>query len=213
MLLTGCERFDTGPLVDDRGGEILRAAPCEPTGTVPKPSSIAYDAGGPYLAESVVEGHDPDQLQWRVHPCRIVAVDAPETVKEASPVECGGPGASAYVRSQLDGGQVFLSMDPAQGEQDKYDRLLAYVWTADGALINQSTVGHGQGQGTGYGKDYAMSSTFEAASEQVAKARALGFVGRPTMPATKPKCSATIIFFLLVAGNESASVGYGVAGL
>jgi endonuclease YncB( thermonuclease family) len=67
---------------------------------------------------------------------------------------------------QLDGGQVFLSMDPAQGEQDKYDRLLAYVWTADGALINQSTVEHGHGQGTGYGKDCAMSSTFEAASEQ-----------------------------------------------
>jgi micrococcal nuclease len=100
-------------------------------------------------------------------------VDTPETVKEASPVECGGPEASAYVRSQLDGGQVFLSTDPAQGEQDKYDRLLAYVWTAYGALINQSTVEHGHGQGT----SYAMSSTFEAATEQ-AKAEGLGLWAR-----------------------------------
>jgi micrococcal nuclease len=141
---------------------------------VPKPSAIAYDAGGPYPAESVVDG-DTIRISCNGESTRVrlVGVDTPETVKEASPVECGGPGASAYVRSQPDGGQVFLSMDPAQGEQDKYDRFLAYVWTADGALINQSTVEHGHGQGTGYGKDYGTSSTFEAASEQ-AKAEGLG---------------------------------------
>jgi micrococcal nuclease len=85
---------------------------------VPKPSAIAYDAGGPYPAESVVDG-DTIRISCNGESTRVrlVGVDTPETVKEASPVECGGPGASAYVRSQLDGGQVFLSMDPAQGSR------------------------------------------------------------------------------------------------
>lgn len=79
---------------------MLRAAPCEPTGTVPKPSAIAYDAGGPYLAESVVGG-DTIRISCNGESTRVrlVGVDTRETVKEASQVECGGPGASAYVRS------------------------------------------------------------------------------------------------------------------
>ena len=117
------------------------------------------------------------------------------------------------MRSRLDGGQVGLAMDPAQGEQDKYDRLLAYVWTADGALINQFTVEHGHGQGTGYGQGLRHEQHLRGSSFGTGQGRRLGLAGRPTIPATKPKCSATIIFFLLIAGNESASVGYGVAGL
>ena len=137
LLLTGCNPYNN-ELITIKAGEVPTAVRCEPTGTAPKPSTLAHDAGGPYLVESVVDGDtiriSCNGTSTRV---RLVGVNTPETVKEDSPVECGGPEASGYLHSQLDGKQVFLSADPAQGERDKYDRLLAYVWTSDGAPVNQ----------------------------------------------------------------------------
>lgn len=182
VFLTGCNPYDNKPLTLD-AGEVPEAVGCEPTGTAPKPPALVYDAGGPYLVESVVDGDtiriSCNGTSTRV---RLVGVNTPETVKEDSPVECGGPEASEYLHSRLDGKDVFLSADPAQGERDKYDRLLAYVWTADGAPVNQSIVELGHGEAAGYGKDYAMSRTFEAAAEK-ARAKALGLWACPSPPA------------------------------
>lgn len=181
VLLTGCNPYNN-ELITIKAGEVPTAVRCEPTGT-PKPPALAHDVGGPYLVESVVDGDtiriSCNGTSTRV---RLVGVNTPETVKEDSPVECGGLEASDFLHSQLDGGQVFLSADSAQGERDKYDRLLAYVWTADGALVNQSIVELGHGEATGYGKDYAMSRTFEAAAEQ-ARDKALGLWACPSPPA------------------------------
>jgi hypothetical protein len=105
---------------------------------VPKPSAIAYDAGGPYLAESVVDG-DTIRISCNGEATRVrlVDVDTPETVKEASPVECGGPGASAYVCSQLDGGQVFLS--PEQRYERTETELFARIAGMGRELENRVT--------------------------------------------------------------------------
>ncbi|WP_409017565.1 thermonuclease family protein [Arthrobacter sp. MP_2.3] len=100
-------------------------------------------------------------------------MNTPETVKKDSPVECGGPEASDYLRVRLDGGVVFPSTHPAQGERDKYDRLLAYVWSIDGALVNRDLVELGHGDAPGYGKDYAHKSIFDALAEK-AEADGLG---------------------------------------
>jgi hypothetical protein len=186
---------------------MLRAAPCEPTGTVPKPSAIAYDAGGPHLAERVMDG-DTIQLQWRVHSCppcrcghsrdrergfaggvrragslRVCAL--PARRRAGIPFHGSGPGGAGQVR-------------PAFGL--RLDRL----WCFDQPVHRRARprtrhqLRHEQHLRGSYG---------------TGQGRRLGLVGPPTIPATKPKCSATIIFFLLIAGNESASVGYGVAGL
>lgn len=177
-LLTGCSPYNN-ELITIKAEEVPTAVRCEPTGTALKPSALTHDVGGPYLVESVVDGDtiriSCNGTSTRV---RLVGVNTPETVKEDSPVECGGLEASDFLHSQFDGGQVFLSADPAQGERDKYDRLLAYVWTADGALVNQSIVELGHGEATGYGKDYAMSRTFEAAADK-ARAKALGLRACP----------------------------------
>lgn len=182
VLLTGCNPYNN-ELITIKAEEVPTAVRCEPTGTAPKPSALTHDVGGPYLVESVVDGDtiriSCNGTSTRV---RLVGVNTPETVNEDSPVECGGLEASDFVHSQLDGKDVFLSADPAQGERDKYDRLLAYVWTADGAPVNQSIVELGHGEATGYGKDYAMSRTFETAAEQ-ARAKALGLWACPPPPA------------------------------
>lgn len=61
---------------------------------------------------------------------RLVGIDTPETVAPNAPVECFGPEASAYVTDLLAGATVSLDPDPTQGDTDRYDRLLRYVWVA-----------------------------------------------------------------------------------
>lgn len=167
-LLTGCQPATTTPAAS---AEQLGAVTCAPTGTATKPATVSVPAGGPYAVQSVVDGDtiriDCNGESTRV---RLVGINTPETVKEDSPVECGGPEASAALHTILDSGQVFLSTDPAQGERDRYGRLLAYVWAMDGSLVNRTMLEKGHAEATGYGKEYAYKEPFKAAADDAATA-------------------------------------------
>lgn len=162
-LLTGCTpNSNKVPLVPTA---TLGPVSCAATGTNPKPATVPGPASGPFAVHSVVDGDtiriDCNGESTRV---RLVGINTPETVKEDSPVECGGPEASAALHTILDSSDVFLSTDPAQGERDRYGRLLAYVWALDGSLVNQTMIDQGHAEATGYGKDYAYKEPFEAAA-------------------------------------------------
>ncbi len=64
---------------------------------------------------------------------RLIGIDTPETKKPGTPVECGGPEATANLgRLSFPGGRgrgVTLTTDPTQDRTDRYGRLLAYVTT------------------------------------------------------------------------------------
>lgn len=60
---------------------------------------------------------------------RLIGVDTPETVDPRKSVQFYGKEASNFSRSQLEGQEVDLEFD--FNPRDKYDRLLAYVWTQD----------------------------------------------------------------------------------
>ncbi|PPH34145.1 thermonuclease family protein [Rathayibacter rathayi] len=66
-----------------------------------------------------------DQTKQRV--CRI-GVDTPETVKPNAPIDCYGPEASDYLKTMFTDQADYLEADPTQGDSDRYDRLLRYVW-------------------------------------------------------------------------------------
>ncbi len=66
----------------------------------------------------VGRGHETDTV-------RLLGIDTPETHHPIKPVQCFGPEASAYTRSQLLGRSVQLELDIE--ERDRYGRLLAYV--------------------------------------------------------------------------------------
>lgn len=57
---------------------------------------------------------------------RLIGVNTPETVHPSKPVEQFGKEASEFTRTHLEGKTVYLTYD--QNRQDKYGRLLAYVW-------------------------------------------------------------------------------------
>lgn len=59
---------------------------------------------------------------------RLIGIDTPETERPETPVECGGPQASAHMSSLLaPGARVRLVADPTQDRVDRYGRLLRYV--------------------------------------------------------------------------------------
>jgi len=64
-------------------------------------------------------------------------------VKPNSPVECFGREASAQAKQLLDGQAVSIEADPSQDTRDRYGRLLAYIWLADGQLANFELVADG----------------------------------------------------------------------
>ena len=64
---------------------------------------------------------------------RLIGIDTPETHKPGTPVECGGPHATASLERLAEGRRVLLRTDPTQDTFDRYDRLLAYVKLRGGA--------------------------------------------------------------------------------
>ncbi|YCK79663.1 thermonuclease family protein (plasmid) [Arthrobacter sp. D3-18] len=173
LALSGCAA-QGGPQVVPAGSQApLQEVPCTAPGTATRPPALQVTASGPYAVEKVVDGDtiriSCNGTSTRV---RLVGINAPESVKGDAPVECGGPEASIYLHSLLDGQQVFLSADPAQGVRDKYDRLLAYVWTTDGTLTNRTILEQGHAEATGYGKPFAYSEDFTAAADHARRSKA-----------------------------------------
>jgi micrococcal nuclease len=60
-----------------------------------------------------------------VEKVRLLGVDTPEVVDPGKPVQCFGPVASEFTKSQLTGRRVTLEFDAEP--RDKYGRMLAYV--------------------------------------------------------------------------------------
>jgi micrococcal nuclease len=88
---------------------------------------------------TVVRVVDGDTMVADIHGTeervRFLGIDTPESVKPNAPVECFGEEASSHTKELLPAGTpVRLVLDVE--ERDRYDRLLAYVYTADGSFVN-----------------------------------------------------------------------------
>jgi micrococcal nuclease len=97
-----------------------------------------------YLCTRVVDGDtiivDMNGKQERV---RLIGVDTPETVHPQKPVEYFGKEASEFTKSMVEGKKVRLEYD--WQDRDKYGRLLAYVYLADGTFLNAEIIKQGYG--------------------------------------------------------------------
>jgi len=79
---------------------------------------------------------------------RLIGVDTPETKHPRKPVEYYGKEASDFTRRLCEGKRVRLEYDPANRQvkdRDKYGRLLAYVYLADGTFLNAEIIKQGYG--------------------------------------------------------------------
>lgn len=169
IVLTGCS--GTTPSSDT----ATSATP------VPAPSGLA--PRGPTVSGIVERVVDGDTVRVLVDgqrediSVRLIGIDTPETVAPGRPVECYGPEASAFAEQVLDGARVLLEFDPTQGETDRYDRTLAYVWvvspSGEVTLFNLAAITGGFAEERTYAADYAWQREFIAA-DAAAKQAGIG---------------------------------------
>lgn len=97
---------------------------------------------------------------------RLIGIDTPETVDPRKPVQCFGKEASAKAKSLLSGKSVRLESDPTQGERDKYQRLLRYVFLEAGTNFNKLMISEGYAHEYTYNTPYKYQSEFKHAQKE-----------------------------------------------
>jgi len=151
-----------------------------------EPGSLGGDARVRRIEARVTAVTDGDTLRavatgsGRSYDVRLIGIDTPETRRPGTPVECGGPQASANMgRLAMSGGRgvaVTLATDASQDTRDRYGRLLAHVTRADGLDLARSQLRGGWGEVYVYERAFARLDSFKAA-ERAARAERLGVWG------------------------------------
>lgn len=127
----------------------------------PKPAQEFY----PVL--KVVDGDTISvKIKGRKEKIRMIGLDTPETVDPRKPVQCFGKEASNKAKELLQNKKVRLEKDPSQGDRDKYNRLLRYVYLEDGTLYNKFMIEQGYAHEYTYNIPYKYQSEFKAAQKK-----------------------------------------------
>lgn len=150
-----------------------------PKETYPSVASVVVTSQlrQPYEVMKVVDGDTIDVLlDGKVERIRLIGINTPETVDPRRPVECFGKEASEKAKSILSGKLIVLESDPTQGERDKYDRLLRYVFLEDGTNLNLSMIQEGYAYEYTYNLPYKYQTAFKQAQRK-AKENKMGLWG------------------------------------
>jgi micrococcal nuclease len=114
----------------------------------------------------VVDGDTIDvSIDGKTERIRLIGINTPETVDPRKTVECFGKEASDKAKSILSGKKVFLEADITQGERDKYNRLLRYVFLEDGTNFNLQMIKDGYAYEDTYEVPYKYQLEFKAAQK------------------------------------------------
>ena len=139
----------------------------------------ASSAAAGSIEGTVIRVVDGDTIHARLNgvdeKVRIIGLDSPETSKPGTPVECFAREATAAAKRLMKPGDpILLQPDPTQDKRDRYDRLLAHVFLADGTLFAETMIR--QGDAVHYVYDGVPSIHAErlAAAEAAAKAGEVG---------------------------------------
>ncbi len=97
---------------------------------------------------------------------RLIGVDTPETVDPRKPVQCFGKEASNFTKQTLSDKTVFLEKDETQGNLDKYQRLLRYIFLEDGTNVNKLLIQEGYAHEYTYHLPYKYQSEFKQAEKE-----------------------------------------------
>lgn len=122
---------------------------------------------------NVVDGDTFDiYLNQKVERVRLLGINTPETKDPKKGIECYGPEASNKLKELINEKTVTLEEDKTQGDQDKYGRLLRYVYL-NGENINEKMIKEGYAFEYTYKKAYKFQKEFKSNQSQ-AKSKNLG---------------------------------------
>jgi micrococcal nuclease len=118
--------------------------------------NTANTTGENFVVTHVVDG-DTFVLDTKER-VRLIGVDTPEkfissklkkdaerSKKDIKTIQKLGEQSSSYVRKMVEGKKVILKTDKYSAKQDKYGRLLRYVYLEDGTCINSKIIEDGYG--------------------------------------------------------------------
>ena len=139
------------------------------------PATSAASLDPPGEAATVIRVVDGDTIHARLNgvdeKVRIIGLDSPETSKPGTPVECFAREATAAAKRLLKPGDpILLQPDPTQDTRDRYDRLLAHVFLADGTLFAETMIRQGDAIHYVYDGVPSIHADRLAAAEAAAKA-------------------------------------------
>ncbi|MBF8264427.1 MAG: thermonuclease, TNase, micrococcal nuclease [Dehalococcoidia bacterium] len=113
------------------------------------PASLVY-------ANRVIDG---DTIEVNgIYRVRYIGIDTPETVHPTKPVQFWGPEASQRNKELSERKLIFLVRDGR--DKDDYDRLLRYIYLANGVNINAQLVVEGYAYYANYGDGFRFQSDF-----------------------------------------------------
>ncbi len=97
-----------------------------------------------YYVSSVTDGDTIKVvIDGKIEKVRLLGIDTPETKDPRKPVQCFGKESSNYSKNLMEGQYVRLEKDPTQGDKDKYNRLLRYVYLSDNTDVNAKLLEQG----------------------------------------------------------------------
>lgn len=95
----------------------------------------------------VVEFVDGDTIKvdmdGKTETIRMIGMDTPETHDPRKAVQCFGKAAAAYTKQLIGEKPVRLEADALSTNRDRYNRLLRYVYTNDGKMVEQEDIKNG----------------------------------------------------------------------
>ena len=119
-----------------------------------------------YSVSSVVDGDTIKvNVSGTIETLRLIGMDTPETVDPRKPVQCFGREASNKAKELLTGKKVRIEKDPTQGDFDKYNRRLAYIYREDGLFYNKYMIEQGYAHEYTYNVPYKYQAEFKAAQK------------------------------------------------
>ncbi len=137
-------------------------------------TGVTVPEGKLYKVLEVVDGDTIGvAIDGEVRKVRFIGMDTPETRKPNTPVQCFGKEASAYTTKLLASKNVVLKNDPTQAKEDRYGRMLAYVYTEDGIFVNKKLVEDGYAFEYTYNVPYQFQKEFKTA-ERLARENGKG---------------------------------------
>lgn len=154
--------------------ENIKGAQVFPTSTVTftpttlsTPTSTLFPKGTQVNIDYVVDGDTIKVLMnGNTETIRLIGIDTPEVVDPRKPVQCFGREASNKAKEILNNKTVYLESDPTQGERDKYQRLLRYVWLEDNTNFNKLMISEGYAHEYTYAVPYKYQTEFKQAEKE-----------------------------------------------
>ncbi len=124
---------------------------------VPKSQSIENPVTKQIQEVKLIRVVDGDTLLLNINGkkerVRLVGMDAPESVKPNTPVECFGKEASEHLKDLVQGKKLVFLSDPSQDSRDRFHRLLGYVF-ADQENLAEKMIYDGYAYEYTYNRSY-----------------------------------------------------------